>query len=148
MLKKNIGDLAKEVNRFYEEYVQEDMQVKKFFPNVVVWLDAIIFRINCGNKHAYLLKRYIRELRNIRDELEEKNPFNKCEKYQQDILRDISKFKTDNNEIVVQNVINRVEEEFIRLSANIKKSEKSNKVSITMSIISIVVSIILAFFKF
>lgn len=145
---KNIDISPREVNRFYEEYIQEDMQTKKFFPNVVVWLDAIIFRIDCGHKHAKVLKEYEDSLKCIRDELETQNPFNKCEKYQQDILRDISRVTTKENEIIIQNIIKRTEEEFIRLSTDIKKNARSNKVSITIGIAGIVVSIIMAFIKF
>ena len=145
---KNIDISPKEVNRFYEEYIQEDTQTKKFFPNVVVWMDAIIFRIDCGYKHAKVLKEYEDSLKCIRDELETQNPFNKCEKYQQDILRDISRVSTKENEIIVQNIIKRTEEEFIRLSTDIKKNARSNNVSITIGIAGIVVSIIMAFIKF
>ena len=144
----NTEVLAREINRFYEVYVQEDAQTKKFFPNVVVWIDAIIFRIDCGYKHASILKEYENSLKCIRDELETKNPFNKCEKYQQDILRDISKIKTNENEIIVQNIIKRTEDEFIRLSTDIRKNSRSNKISITLGVAGIVVSIIMALIKF
>ena len=144
----NTEVLAREINRFYEEYVQEDAQTKKFFHNVVVWIDAIIFRIDCGYKHASILKEYENSLKCIRDELETKNPFNKCEKYQQDILRDISKIKTNENEIIVQNIIKRTEDEFIRLSTDIRKNSRSNKISITLGVAGIVVSIIMALIKF
>nr|DAE66834.1 MAG TPA: immunity protein [Bacteriophage sp.] len=144
----NTEVLARKINRFYEEYVQEDAQTKKFFPNVVVWIDAIIFRIDCGYKHASILKEYENSLKCIRDELETKNPFNKCEKYQQDILRDISKIKTNENEIIVQNIIKRTEDEFIRLSTDIRKNSRSNKISITLGVAGIVVSIIMALIKF
>ena len=144
----NTEVLAREINRFYEEYVQEDAQTKKFFPNVVVWIDAIIFRIDCGYKHASILKEYENSLKCIRDELETKNPFNKCEKYQQDILRDISKIKTNENEIIMQNIIKRTEDEFIRLSTDIRKNSRSNKISITLGVAGIVVSIIMALIKF
>ena len=145
---KDIDLLSKEVNRFYDEYVQEDALTKKFFPNVVVWIDAIIFRIDCGYKHASILKEYENSLKCIRDELEIQNPFNKCEKYQQDILRDISKIKTNENEIIVQNIIKRTEDEFIRLSTDIRKNSRSNRISITLGVAGIVVSIIMALIKF
>ncbi|MGN0280504.1 MAG: hypothetical protein ACI4C4_14225 [Lachnospiraceae bacterium] len=145
---RNMDLLSKEVNRFYEEYVQEDAQTKKFFPNAVVWMDAIIFRIDCGYKHASILKEYENSLKCVRDELEIKNPYNKCEKYQQDILRDISKIKTIDNEIIVQNIIKRTEDEFIRLSTDIRKNSRSNKISITLGVAGIVVSIIMALLKF
>lgn len=146
-VQKNLTISLKEINRFYEEYVQEDAQTKKYFPNVVVWLDAIIFRIDCGYKHATVLKEYENEIKQIRDELETKNPFNKCEKYQQDILQDISKISTSENEIIIQNIIKRTEEEFIRLSADIKKNDRLNKVSLTVGVVGIVISIIMAFMK-
>ena len=144
----NLSILEKEIKRFYDEYVQEDAQIKKFFPNVVIWLDAIIFRIDCGYKSAYILEEYGNSLKIIRDELEKKNPFNKCEKYQQDILCDISKLQTTQNEIVVQNILKRTEDEFIRLSIDIKKNARANKISITIGIAGILVSIIMAFVSF
>lgn len=39
-----------EINRFYNEFLQEMPQLKKHYPNVVVWLDAIIFWIDCNKK--------------------------------------------------------------------------------------------------
>ena len=50
--------LATEITRFYNEYIQEEPQIKKFFPNVVVWVDAIIFRVDCGYKSASVLNDY------------------------------------------------------------------------------------------
>lgn len=144
---KNEDVLLKEVNRFYEEYVQEDAQTKKYFPNVVVWLDAIIFRVDCENKHASILKQYEVKLKSVRDDLEEKNPFNKCEKQHQDILQDISKIITNDNEIVVRNIIKRTEEEFMRLTAHIKDNKKSNRISIMIGVSGIIVSIVMTFIK-
>lgn len=141
----NIEVLAREINRFYEEYVQEDTQTKKFFPNVVVWIDAIIFRIDCGYKKASTLKQYETKLKDVRCELENQNPFNKCEKYQQGILRDIKKLELDENKIVVENILNRTEEEFIRMSLETKKNRNLNVLSITVTIISIIITIVMAF---
>lgn len=137
-----------EISRFYNEYIQEMPQLKKFYPNVVVWIDAIIFRVDFGSTYASVLKQYTYNLKVARDLLEKKNPFNKCEKYQQGILYDIEKVKTSENEILVQNIINRTEEEFLRLSGDIKKNNRLNIVSIAIGIIGIVVSIIMAIIKF
>lgn len=141
----DIRIISKEINRFYEEYVQEDAQTKKFFSNVVVWMDAIIFRVDCGRKSAVILKEYICILKRARDVLEEQNPYNKCEKYQQDILRDIEKL--DANEIVVKNILKRTEDEFLRLSTDIRKNERANRISITLGVAGIAVSVIMAFVK-
>lgn len=143
---EDIRIISKEINRFYEEYVQEDAQTKKFFSNVVVWMDAIIFRVDCGRKSANILKEYICVLKSARDVLEEQNPYNKCEKYQQDILRDIEKL--DANEIVVKNILKRTEDEFLRLSTDIRKNERANRISITLAVAGIAVSVIMAFVKF
>lgn len=140
--------LSNELIRFYNEYVQEMPQLKRFYSNVVVWIDAIIFRIDYGNKKAGVLKQYIQALKEARDILEEENPFNKCEKYQQSILRDIKKMRTSENEILVQNIIGRTEEEFLRLSGDIKKNNRLNIISITIGIIGIAVSILMAIIKF
>ena len=137
-----------EINRFYNEYLQEMPQLKKHYPNVVVWLDASIFRIDYGKIGATVLKQYIHSLKAARDVLETENPFNKCEKYQQGILCDIGKMKTPENEILVQNIVNRTEEEFLRLSGDIKKNSRLNIISIAIGVIGIVVSILMAMIKF
>ena len=133
----DVDYLADEINRFYNEYVQEEPQIKKRFANVVVWMDAVIFRIDCGYKRAAILKDYIGILKRTRDVLEKRNPYNKCEKYQQEILGDMDKLKTPDNEILVRNVINRTEEEFLRLSIENKKNNKLNMISIAIGIMGI-----------
>lgn len=142
--KQDINIISKEIERFYDGYVQEDAHIEKFFPNVVLWLDAIIFRIDSGKLSP--LKEYGSILKNARDQLEKQNPFNKCEKYQQDILHDLSKI--DANEIVVRNIIKRTENEFIRLTIDVKKNERNNKISILVGIAGILVSIIMTVITF
>lgn len=137
-----------EINRFYNEYLQEIPQLKKYYSNVVIWLDAIIFRIDVGKKGALVLKQYTYNLKAARDILETENPFNKCEKYQQGILCDIEKLKTSENTILVQNIVNRTEEEFLRLSGDIKKNNRLNIISIAIGILGIVVSILMATINF
>ena len=142
--KQDINIISKEIERFYDGYVQEDAHIEKFFPNVVLWLDAIIFRIDSGRLSP--LKEYGSILKNARDQLEKQNPFNKCEKYQQDILHDLSKI--DANEIVVRNIIKRTENEFIRLTIDVKKNERNNKISSLVGIAGILVSIIMTVITF
>lgn len=139
--------ISKEICRFYNEYIQEIPSIKKYFPNVVVWIDAIIFRVNCGWKNASILQDYIDDLKNARDLLEENNPYNKCERYQQEILCDLSKLQTTENEIVVQNIINRTEEEFLRLTGEVEKNNKLNMISIFIGIFGIIVSVLMTFVK-
>lgn len=87
-------------------------------------------------------------MKRTRDVLEKRNPYNKCEKYQQEILGDMDKLKTPDNEILVRNVINRTEEEFLRLSIENKKNNKLNMISIAIGIMGIAVSVLTALMTF
>lgn len=135
--------LAEELNRFYNEYAQETPKFRKTYPNVVLWLDAILFRIDYGSRHAEKLRPYAQLLKSSRDVLAKDYPYNRCEKYQQSILRDLEKTKTEGNEIIIQNIIDRTQEEFLRLSALTRKNSRQNYVSIAIGITGIVVSVIL-----
>lgn len=50
-----INLMAKELNRLYTEYVREYAKFKKFYPNIIVWLDAIIFRLDTYKKISQIL---------------------------------------------------------------------------------------------
>ena len=60
----------------------------------------------------------------------------------------MEKIKTSENAILVQNIINRTEDEFLRLSGDIKKNSLLNIISIAIGIIGIIVSILMATMKF
>lgn len=137
---------TQEINKFYHEILQEFPRINEYYPNVVVWLNAIIFRIDWGRKGASDLTQYTQILKEARNTLDIKNPFNKCEKYHQGILCDIEKIKTPENEILVQNIVNRTEEEFLRLSGDIKKNYQINFISIAISILGIVFSFLMSLY--
>lgn len=140
--------LRKELVRFYNEYTQEAPRIKKFYSNVVVWIDAILFRIDYGRSYASDLKKYALVLKSARDILQQENPFNKCEKYQQGILCDLADLETPDNKLIVHNILSRTEQEFMRLSGDIKKNSSLNIVSIAIGVIGIIVSILIATVKF
>ncbi len=143
----SIDDLVKDINDFYSEYAQEKPKIKKFFPNVIVWINAIIFKIDCSDKKATVWHNIEKPIKQVRDKLESDKPYSKCEIYQQDILKDIEKLEVDENKIVVRNIIKRTESEFIRMSEDIKKSDTQSKLSIIIGIAGIVISIITALLK-
>lgn len=140
--------LSQELVRFYNEYIQEAPRIKKFYPNVVRWIDAILFRIDCGRPSALDLKDYVLILKSARDILQKENPFSKCEKYQQGILCDLADLETPDNKPIVHNILSRTEQEFLRLSGDIKKNSLLNIVSIAIGVIGIIVSILMAIVKF
>ncbi len=94
--------MSEEIVTFYYEYVEERPQIKRAFPNVVIWIDAIIFRVDCGDKSCLILRDYSKLLKLAKKIIERQNKFSRCEKYQQSILCDMDKLKTSENGIVIQ----------------------------------------------
>lgn len=140
--------LAKEIELFYFRYSQEKPGMKKFFPNVITWIDAIIIRIDLNYGYANEFKENVILLKEARDILAEKYPYSKCENYQQDILLDIEKLKTHENESIVYNILRRIEDEFLKLSSDNKKNKRSSTISTLIGVIGILVSILIGLIKF
>ena len=141
-------DLAKEIELFYFRYSQERPGMKKFFPNVIVWIDSIILRIDLNFGYTNEFKENVILFKEAREILAEKYPYNKCENYQQDILLDIEKLKTHENESIVYNIIRRIEDEFLKLSSDNKKNKRNNIISTLIGVIGILISILMGLIKF
>ena len=57
---KDIESISKEAQLLYDEYMQEKPSAKKkYFPNVIIWLDTIILQISTESKKC---KMYFRLL--------------------------------------------------------------------------------------
>lgn len=145
---KNKDDLAKEIEQFYITFLQEKPIVKKFFPDVITWIDSILFRIDLNSKSCIILKENRYLIKDIRDILKKKYPYGKYKSFQQDILSDIRRIKTEENKIIVDNIISRIENEFTRLTNDNNKNERNNKISTLTGIIGILVSILMALINF
>ncbi|RGR56122.1 hypothetical protein [Dorea formicigenerans] len=144
----DIQKVSDDVKLLYDEYIQELPNVKKIFPNIIVWLDSILLQLSLERKRVQPLEKYYKLLKNVRDFLNTNNPYSNCTQYQQGILKDINGLKSEHNIMIVDNIIGRTESEFIRLENNIKKNERSNKLSIMIGVVGIIISIILAIIKF
>lgn len=145
---KDISGISREIQLFYDEYIQEKPSAKKYFTNVIIWLDIIIVRINIESKSVKCIAEYYELLKNAREYLNQNNPYSNCTQYQQCILNDICGLKSDDNEVIINNILGRTENEFIRLESDIRKNERSNKLSLMIGILGIVVSVFLAVIKF
>lgn len=145
---KDVTTISKEVKLLYDEYVQEKPSAKKYFSNVIIWLDTIILRINTETKNVKCISEYYELLKNVRELLNETIPFSNCTQYQQSILNDICGLSTDSNKVVVDNILGRTESEFLRLESDIRKNSRSNKLSLLIGILGIAVSVLLAIIKF
>ena len=139
-----INLMAKELNRLYVEYVREYAKFKKFYPNIIVWLDAIIFRLDTYKKISQILIDKSSIIKDARDLLEKERPFYQCNEYQQEILNDVTKLKNEDNSIVVKNILDRIITEFNRQSYDNTRNRILNSVSLIIGITGILVSVILA----
>lgn len=139
-----INLMAKELNRLYTEYVREYAKFKKFYPNIIVWLDAIIFRLDTYKKISQILIDKSLIIKDARDLLEKERPFYQCNEYQQEILNDVTKLKNEDNSIVVKNILDRIITEFIRQNHDNTRNRILNSVSLIIGITGILVSVIMA----
>ena len=139
-----INLMAKELNRLYTEYVREYAKFKKFYPNIIVWLDAIIFRLDTYKKISQILIDKSSIIKDARDLLEKERPFYQCNEYQQEILNDVTKLKNGDNSIVVKNILDRIITEFIRQNHDNTRNRILNSVSLIIGITVILVSVIMA----
>ncbi len=139
-----INLMAKELNRLYIEYVREYAKFKKFYPNIIVWLDAIIFRLDTYKKISQILIDKSSIIKDARDLLEKERPFYQCNEYQQEILNDVTKLKNGDNSIVVKNILDRIITEFIRQNHDNTRNRILNSVSLIIGITGILVSVIMA----
>ncbi len=145
---KEIPYVSHDVKLLYDQYIQEKPSAKKYFPNVIVWLDIIILRISTESKSVKCVAEYFEILRDIRYFLNNTNPYSNCTQYQQGILNDICGLKSEDNQVLVNNILGRTESEFIRLESDIRKNDRSNKLSLMIGILGITVSVLLAIIKF
>ena len=139
-----INLMAKELNRLYIEYVREYAKFKKFYPNIIVWLYAIIFRLDTYKKISQILIDKSSIIKDARDLLEKERPFYQCNEYQQEILNDVTKLKNEDNSIVVKNILDRIITEFNRQNYDNTRNRILNSVSLIIGITGILVSVILA----
>lgn len=139
-----INLMAKELNRLYTEYVREYAKFKKFYPNIIVWLDAIIFRLDTYKKISQILIDKSSIIKDARGLLEKERPFYQCNEYQQEILNDVTKLKNGDNSIVVKNILDRIITEFIRQNHDNTRNRILNSVSLIIGITGILVSVIMA----
>lgn len=146
--KKDTERISKEVQLLYDEYVQEKPSARKYFPNVIIWLDTIILRINTEAKSVKRVSEYYEILKNVREFLNEMTPYSNCTQYQQSILKDIGDLGTNENKTIIDNILGRTESEFLRLESDIRKNSRSNRLSLMIGILGIAISIFLAIIKF
>lgn len=110
--------------------------------------DTIILKISTESKSVKCISGYYEILKDVRELLNETIPYSNCTQYQQSILSDMCGLRSDDNKAIVDNILGRTESEFLRLESDIRKNSRSNKLSLMIGILGIVVSVFLAIIKF
>ena len=135
-------NIADEIALLYNELMRKQMiRPAKNYINCVVWLDSILIKLNMEDIHLKFLKKYYVELKRGRSILAARNPFSSCTPYQQRVLRDITELN-GNDERLKENIVNRVENEFLRQEKDNKRNSIINIASIAIGVVGILIPII------
>lgn len=145
---EDVVEILSQMQRFYGNYIQFNPGAKRYYPSFSYWINYVMLQINLNRKITKRINQYEDILNKVIEQYESDNPFNKCTDYQQNLLRDMKEVINDDNKIVLSNIIYRTEEEFIRLSTEIKKNDKLNRLSIGIGVLGIVVSVVVAIINF
>lgn len=135
-------DMADEIVLLYNELMRKQMiRPAKNYINSVIWLDSILIKLSMEDISLKSLKEYYGELKRGRNILAARNPFSNCTPYQQRVLRDITELN-GNDERLKENIVNRVENEFLRQEKDNKRNIIINIVSIAIGVVGILIPII------
>lgn len=147
----DIEELAGEIHKYFDSYAKYNPSVNQRYASVINWMDDILLQTNMfnGSKHKKRKKfnvwfdEYYDTLNLVQQHFERRYPFYRCTSSQAQILEDISGLKSGENAIAVENIVKKAEDEFVRLSHEGKKNERTNYISIAIGVAGILVSVLL-----
>lgn len=148
---ENIEELAGEIKKYFDCYAKHNPSVKQHYAGVIYWMDDILLQTNMynGSKHRRKNKynvwfdEYYDTLHLVQQNFEKRYPFYRCTFSQAQILEDISQLKNGENASVVENLLSKTEAEFVSLTQEGKKNERTNYISIAIGVAGILVSVLL-----
>ena len=148
---EDIPELAGEINKYYDSYLKYNPSIQQRYSSVINWMDDILLQTNMFNsskhkrakRYGVWFDEYYDTLNLVQQFFEARYPFYRCSPSQAQILEDISGLKNGENAVTVENIVKKAEAEFIRLSQEGKKNERSNYISIAIGVAGILVSVLL-----
>lgn len=153
--KGTLGDLpalAREVEQLYDHYAQNSAPLRRLYGNVLEWIDEVLLIANLAGTHkgrskkdqcGALLEPYYDTLLALKDDFAQRHLFYRCTTGQAQILKDLSALKTQENAPIVTGLVQRAEDEYIRLNLEGQKNERANFISIAIGVGGILVSVLL-----
>lgn len=143
-----LGDpegLTEEITRYYNSYARHNPAVHKRYSCIVNWIDDVLMQTNMfdGKKFRWgsWFSPYYGPLEQVQALLGQRFPFYKCTSGQIQILQDIASLETSAGS--TEEILQKTENEFIRLNSDGKKNERNNRISIAIGIAGILVSVLL-----
>lgn len=140
---KTVEGMSEILLTFYRQYSDEHKKFAKFYPNYIVWLDAVIYRVDTMKKIDVVFIDNADILKKARYTIAAVRPFYQCSNSQGKLLSDIEKLKNENSDIVIDNILKRLEEEFVSFNEEKEKNRISGKISTALGITGIIVSVIM-----
>lgn len=139
---KDIQVIVNEIENIYFVYSRNVPQFKSVYPDIVVWMEDIVYRVECDFLYTKKLQKYLVQLIQVRIILSNKYPFSNYSIIQQDILSDVKKLYASEDDIVVNSIILRIKDQFSRINIEEKRINRFNKLSFIITAVSVIVTII------
>ena len=147
----DVEELAGEIRKYYISYAKLNPTVNQRYSGIISWMDDILLQTNMfsdktrGRKKKFGIwfDEYYDTLLLVQEIFEKENPFYRCTSSQTQILEDIAGLKNEQNNIQIDALVKKAEEEFVRLNTEGKKNERSNYISIAIGFAGILVSVLL-----
>ena len=148
---EDIEELSQEIVKYYDSYVRINPTVNQRYSGIISWMDDILLQTNMftsktrGKKKKFGIwfDEYYDTLLLVQQNYEKKYPFYRCTSSQSQLLEDIEGLKNLDNITVIDGLLKKTEQEFIRLNNDAKKNERTNYISIAIGVAGILVSILL-----
>ena len=141
----DIDELSGEIQKYYDSYCKLNPAVSQRYSGIIGWMDDILLQTNMFSNSSKKKKKnygiwfdeYYDTLLLVQQKYEQEFPYYRCTPSQSQILEDIAALNG------AASLINKTEEEFIRLNLEGKKNERSNYISIAIGVAGILVSVLL-----
>lgn len=147
----DVEELAEEIQRYYDSYCKYNPSVRQRYSSIINWMDDVLLQTNMfissnnrrKRKYGVWFDEYYDTLLLVQQLFEQRHPFYRCTSSQSQILEDISGLSNPENRIAVEGILKKTEEEFVHLTEDGKKNERTNYISIAIGVAGILVSVLL-----
>lgn len=147
----DIPELAREIHKYYDSYAKYNPSISQRYSGIISWMDDILLQTNMFNTSKHKRKRrfgiwfdeYYDALKKVQSYFEKEHPYYRCTSSHAQILEDMSSLRNAQNGDFVDKLLIKTEDEFVRMTRDGKKNERTNYISIAIGVAGILVSVLL-----